>query len=163
MALFSKLFNKKMYSDTDVVSPVKGRMIPCSEINDAVFSQEMMGQTIGIEPCDGVVCSPVNGVIEAMFPTHHAFGIKTANGTGYLVHIGIDTVALNGEGFKAFAKQGDSVKAGQKIVVVDMDKVKKVGYPLTTMLIVTDKPSEDFKVNYIDYKDVERAEIINLN
>ena len=79
------------------------------------------------------------------------------------MHIGIDTVALNGEGFKAFAKQGDSVKAGQKIVVVDMDKVKKAGYPLTTMLIVTDKPSEDFKVNYIDYKDVERAEIINLN
>lgn len=162
MALFSKLFNKNSFSDKDVVSPVKGKMIPCSEISDAVFSQEMMGQTIGFEPYDGVICSPVNGIIEVMFPTHHAIGIKAADGTGYLVHIGIDTVVLNGDGFKAFVKQGDNVKAGQKIVEVNLDKVKKAGYPLTTMLIVTEKPSDDYRVKYIDCREVERAEVINL-
>lgn len=70
-----------------------------------------------------------------MFLTHHAIGIKTADGTGYLVYIGIDTVALNGDGFKAFVKQGDNVKAGQKIVEVDLDKVKKAGILLLQCLL----------------------------
>lgn len=164
MGLFDKLFNKNevpTFEDTDIVSPVTGKMIPANEISDAVFAQEMMGQTIGIIPSEGTVVSPVNGKIVTMFPTGHAFGVMTNDGNGFLVHIGIDTVSMNGKGFKTFVKQGDKVKAGQKIVTVDLNEVTKAGYDTTVMLIVTDKSSNDYKVNYIDLKEVLKAEKIN--
>ena len=146
----------------DIVAPVKGTMIPPSEISDPVFAQEVMGQTIGFVPEEETIVCPVNGKVEVLFPTNHAFGIRDAFGTVFLVHIGIDTVSLNGKGFKAFIKVGDQVKAGQKAVEIDTNKLKNAGYNLTTMLIVSEKETEDFKVNYIPYGTVEKGQKINV-
>lgn len=164
MGLFNKLFGKKdslAAIDNSVVAPVTGKMVSASELSDAVFAQEMLGQTVGIIPADNVVVAPANGTIEMIFDTGHAFGMKTDDGVGLLVHIGVDTVSLNGKGFKVFAKQGDAVKAGQKLVEVDFDAVKAAGLDPTVMLIVTEQPTEGFKINYIDNADVEKGQVIN--
>lgn len=166
MGFFDRFKKKEVIEETnanDIVAPVKGTMIPATEIADPVFAKEIMGQTIGFVPEDGnfIVGCPVNGTIEAVFPTNHAFGIKDASGNVFLIHIGIDTVSLNGEGFKAFIKVGDFVKAGQKAVEVDAEKLKEKGFNLTTMLIVSEKEMDDFEVNYISYGDVEKGQKIN--
>lgn len=164
MGLFDKFFSKKellSVADSAVTAPVSGKMISANEISDAAFSQEMLGQTIGIVPVDNVIVAPANGTIEVFFETGHAFGIKTSDGTGLLVHIGVDTVSLNGKGFKTFAKQGDKVRAGQKIVEADFDVIKAAGLNPTVMLIVTEQPTEDFRINYIDNAEVKNGQIIN--
>ena len=157
------LFKKKEVEipNDDVLAVVNGKMIPPFQIQDPVFAQEMMGQTIGFIPEQSDVVSPVNGIVSVLFSTKHAFGIQADNGNAYLVHIGIDTVSLNGKGFKAFVKQGDRVKAGQKIIEVDWDLLQKEGLNTTTMLILTDKKSDNFKENYIDFKNVTAKEKIN--
>lgn len=146
----------------DIVAPVKGTMIPPSEIADPVFAQEIMGQTIGFLPEEETIVCPVSGKVEALFPTNHAFGIRDNFGTVFLVHIGIDTVSLNGEGFKSFIKTGDQVKAGQKAVHVDTKKLKDAGYDLTTMLIVSEKGTDDVMVHYIPYGKVASGQKINM-
>lgn len=166
MGIFDKFKKKEDIPDTeakDIVAPVKGKMIPAAEISDPVFSQEVMGQTVGFIPLeeDFVVGCPVNGTVEAVFSTNHAFGIRDNAGNVYLTHIGIDTVSLNGEGFKPFIKVGDKVKAGQKAIKVDTKKLKSKGFDLTTMLIVSEKEAEDFVVNYIPYGNVEKNQKIN--
>lgn len=165
MAIFN-LFKKKTetlqeYSDYDIVAPVNGKMIPANEISDPVFAEEVMGQTIGFIPSDGKVVCPVNGVVSVVLPTEHAFGITGNDGNEYLVHIGIDTVALDGKGFKAVIKNGESVKAGQLAVEVNLDVVKKANYEATTMLIVTEKKEESYLVKYIDFGEVLKGQKIN--
>lgn len=165
MGLFDNFFSKKeisLVADSAVVAPVSGKMISANEISDMAFSQEMLGQTIGIVPVDNVVAAPANGTIEMFFETGHAFGIKTSDGVGLLVHIGVNTVSLKGKGFKTFAKQGDTVKAGQKIIEADFDAIKAAGLDHTVMLIVTEQPTADFRINYIDNSEVKRGQIINM-
>lgn len=118
-----------------------------------------MGKTIAVEPTNGIFVAPANGVIELLFPTGHAFAVRMNDGTGLLVHIGINTVELNGDGFKVYKKQGDKVSAGEKIVTVDLDKVKVAGKPLTTMTIITE-PVEGKEYNFIDFAPVTRNQII---
>lgn len=167
MGLFDNLFGKKhetnakTYADTDIVAIANAAMIPAADISDAMFREEMMGQTIGFDLKDGTIVSPANGELEALFPTGHAFAVRMADGTGLLVHIGVDTVNMNGEGFKVLAKQGDKVKAGQPIVKVDRDAVKKAGYEYTTMLIVTEPAEEGAKISYIPFGDVTQGQVIN--
>lgn len=164
MSLFSKLFSKeeiKVVDDEAVIALANAKMIPASSISDPVFNKEMLGQTIGFELKEGMLVSPANGILEVMFPTGHAFGIRMVDNTALLVHIGIETVELNGDGFEVFANQGDIVKAGQPLVKVDLDKLKKLGYDCTTMLIVTETTKTDNKINFIDFKDVVRGEKIN--
>lgn len=158
MGLFDKLLKKK---EEIIVAPASGKMIPASEINDPVFGEEMIGQTIGIIPSSGDIVCPVDGEVEVAFPTGHAFGIKGNDGNSYLVHIGIDTVSLAGKGFDAKLRQGQKVKAGELAVVMDIDHVKNAGLDPAVMLIVSEKKKDDFKVDYIDYKDVEKGEKIN--
>ncbi|MBQ0065133.1 MAG: PTS glucose transporter subunit IIA [Firmicutes bacterium] len=154
MGLFDK-FKKK---DNTILSPVSGMLIPASEISDPVFSEEMMGQTIGFIPDDGYIVCPVDGMVEVAFPTGHAFGIKGVDGNGYLVHIGIDTVSLEGKGFNALLKQGEKVKAGQPAVEMDINLVKETGLNTTTILIITEKVKD---VHYIDFKHVNKGDKIN--
>lgn len=165
MNLFDKLFKNDFISDlkdTDIVSPVTGKMISPKEIKDNVFSEEIIGKTIGFIPSEGVVVSPVSGKIVSLFPTYHAIGIEGNDGNSYLVHIGIDTVSMNGNGFKAFVEKDQHVHAGQKIVSVDLQKIVKSGLDPTVMLIVASLGSGDSKVNYIDYQDVVRGDRINF-
>lgn len=156
---FKKQETLPAFSDEDIVSPVKGHRIPTAEIADSVFAEEMMGQTIGIVPADGVFACPVNGTVEVAFPTGHAYAVRAKNGVCYLVHIGIDTVSLDGKGFKSFLKQGQKVSAGQKAVEADLSLIKSAGYDTTTMLIVSEP--EDHRVAYTEFTDVERAQKIN--
>lgn len=164
MNLFSKINKKEgiqVYKDNEIIAVANAKMIPANQIGDPAFAQEMLGQTIGFDLKDGVVVAPVNGKLEVMFPTGHAFGLRMANGTGLLVHIGIDTVELEGKGFEVFAKQGDNVKAGQVLVKVDTDKVKQAGYDTTTMLIITENVRESEKMSYIAFGEVKRGQVIN--
>lgn len=158
MGLFS--FLKNDTDTTSITAVADAVMIPASEINDPVFHDEMMGQTIGFTLKNGKIASPADGILEVMFPTGHAFGIRMADGTALLVHIGIDTVKMNGRGFNIKAKQGEKVKAGQIMVEVDLDQIKAAGYDSTTMLIVTE-PIKEEKISFIEFGEVARGQKIS--
>lgn len=163
MGLLNNLFKpkeSKVFSDSDIVAIGNGEMIEAKKISDVMFAQEMMGKTIGFILSDGEVVSPSNGTLEVLFPTGHAFALRMNDGTGLLVHIGIDTVNLKGKGFKVLKKQGDKVKAGETIVKVDLNEVKNAGYDSTTMLIVTEKANEDDKFEFIDFGNVQKGQVI---
>lgn len=163
MGFFDKFKKEKLqdFEDSDIVAPVSGKMVSAVEIPDPVFADELLGQTIGIVPEDGTVVSPVNGKIVTMFDTGHAFGVEDNKGNTYLVHIGIDTVSMNGKGFRILVKQEASVKAGQPIISVDLKAVRDAGFDPTVMLIVTETSSDDFKVNYIPCGNVNKGQKIN--
>ncbi|MDO4500537.1 MAG: PTS glucose transporter subunit IIA [Erysipelotrichaceae bacterium] len=150
----------KEYDDNQIVSVCDGEIIDNVKIEDEMFANEMLGKTIAFIPEKKEIVSPCNGTLEVVFPTGHAFAVRTKDGTGILVHIGINTVDLNGRGFKVFCKQGEKVKAGQKIVEVDLNLVKESGYPVTTMLIVTE-PVENKSYEFNKTGKVEKAEPIN--
>lgn len=121
------------------VCPVDGKILPISEVNDPVFSQEMMGPGFAVVPTSKVVVAPMDGDVVTVFPTSHAFGIKSKNGIEMIIHISIDTVELNGKGFKPLVKQGDVVKAGDALVEVDFDVLKSEGKDPTCMIIFPNK------------------------
>lgn len=122
---------------SDLLAPVSGRAVALAEVEDKVFSSGAMGKGLGIIPADGRICSPVTGTIKAAMKTGHAFGIKSDDGVEVLVHIGIDTVQLQGRGFQAAVVRGDRVRAGDLLAVVDMDLVAEAGYDTTTLVMVT--------------------------
>ena len=117
--------------------PVKGQVIPVSDVKDEVFASKGMGDGVGIIPEDGNVYAPFDGTVEAVFPTGHAVGIS-ANGVETLIHIGINTVELNGKGFEVKVRQGDAVKKGDLLVEFDKEMIEKSGYDSTVIFIVTD-------------------------
>lgn len=145
--------NKK---DLELLSCVKGEMIPLEDVKDPVFSSKTMGDGIAIIPEEGVITSPVDGSIEVAFPTGHAVGIKADNNLELLIHVGINTVELNGEHFKMLVKQGDKVKKGQELIKFDIDAIKAKGYDTTTMLLVTNNESGDLKKE--DYRNVSTSD-----
>jgi PTS system trehalose-specific IIC component len=122
----------------DLAAPETGKVIPITEVPDQVFSSKMMGDGFAIDPTEGKVYAPFTGEITVAFPTGHAYGMKTASGKEVLIHIGMDTVELNGEGFKPAVKQGDHVKQGDLLTEVDLDFIKKKGKPIITPIIFTD-------------------------
>lgn len=122
-----------------VQSPLTGVVKPLSEAADPVFAQGVMGQGVLIEPSEGLLAAPVDGVVSVLFPTNHAVGLVTDQGLELLMHIGMDTVNLEGKGFKAFVKQGDRVKTGDKLISFDIDVIKKAGYVTETPVIVTNQ------------------------
>lgn len=107
-----------------VIAPIEGTIVDLSKVPDQVFSQKMVGDGFAIIPAKGEIVSPVDGVITTIFPTKHAIGITSKSNLELLIHIGVDTVSLNGEGFEAFVKAGDEVKAGTKLLQVDFDLIK---------------------------------------
>lgn len=148
--------------DNVIVALANGKFIGPDEMKDEMFSQQTMGQTVAIEPSDGVICAPVNGTIEMIFPTAHAFGMRMPDGTGLLIHIGVDTVNLKGQGFILLKKEGDEVKAGEPVVKVDLDVLKNAGYSPQTMIVITE-PSEEGKIiEFIEFgKEVMRGDILS--
>ncbi|UOQ83856.1 glucose-specific PTS transporter subunit IIBC [Gracilibacillus salinarum] len=123
--------------DLDFVSPMEGEVMPLSEVPDQVFSQKMMGDGFAIKPSNGEIVSPVNGKIINIFPTKHAIGIEADNGTEILIHIGIDTVNLKGEGFTAKAEEGQEIKQGQVLMEVDLDYISNNAPSTVTPVIFT--------------------------
>lgn len=124
-------------ADEYFVSPAKGKIIALEEVPDKTFSQKLLGDGFAIDITDGKIIAPISGKLETVFPSGHAFGIKGANGE-VLLHIGIDTVSLNGEGFDVKVKQGDFVKQGDILVNVDLDKIHQLGKSTLTMVLFTE-------------------------
>ena len=123
-------------STTVVNAPVAGHVIALDETGDPVFASRALGEGVGIQPTDSEVVAPVSGVLQTVAETGHAFGIKTDDGVEVLVHVGIDTVKMNGEGFAVKVKANDRVNAGDPLVSVDFAKVKEAGYSTTTLMTV---------------------------
>lgn len=122
--------------DTAVYAPVEGKCIDITQVKDVGFSSKVMGDGVAILPTDNVVKAPCDGKITMFFETGHAFGIQADNGAELLIHIGIDTVNLNGDGFEVLKKVDARVKKGEPIVRFDLEKLKE-NYDMTTMIIVT--------------------------
>ena len=120
-----------------LVTPIVGDVVALADVNDPVFSSGAMGQGIAVKPSQGVVYAPADAEVSIAFPTGHAFGLKTINGAEVLIHVGIDTVTMNGEGFEAKVAQGDKVKAGDVLATFDSNKIAAAGLDDTTMVIVT--------------------------
>ena len=119
-----------------IISPADGDVVDLSDVPDEVFSEKMAGDGIAIFPRSNTFVAPVSGTITKIFSTNHAFSIQTKAGLEVLVHIGLDTVALNGEGFKRLAKEGDSVNAGKPIISADLDFIKAQGKEVVTPIVV---------------------------
>ncbi|WP_347862116.1 PTS glucose transporter subunit IIA [Salimicrobium sp. PL1-032A] len=150
--MFKKLFGKED-KNVSITAPLTGKVVSLDEVPDPVFSQRMMGDGIAIEPSDGKVVSPVDGEIVQIFPTNHAVGIKTSNGLEVLVHIGLETVAMEGEGFEGHVKQGDKVKTGDNLVTFDKDLVAEKAKAVITPVIITnyDDVVDSFEAHYSDH------------
>lgn len=120
-----------------LVTPIVGDVVALADVNDPVFSSGAMGQGIAVKPSQGVVYAPADAEVSIAFPTGHAFGLKTTDGAEVLIHVGIDTVSMNGEGFEVKVAQGDKVKAGDVLGTFDSNKIAAAGLDDTTMVIVT--------------------------
>ena len=123
--------------DETIISPIVGQAVALENVNDPVFSSGAMGQGIAVKPSEGVVYAPADAEVTIAFATGHAFGLKTANGAEILIHVGIDTVSMNGDGFEKKVAQGDKVKAGDVLGTFDSAKIAAAGLDDTTMVIVT--------------------------
>ncbi|MGL5887187.1 MAG: sucrose-specific PTS transporter subunit IIBC [Leuconostoc suionicum] len=121
----------------EVDAPVSGHLMQLADVQDNVFSTGMMGKGVAIEPSDGTIYAPADGKITVAYQTKHAYGLTTDDGVEILVHIGLDTVNLEGKGFESFVTQGQKVKKGDKLGTFDTNTIKKAGYPVTTMVIIT--------------------------
>lgn len=128
--IFGK-FKAKKVENYNICSPIKGNVIDITKTNDPLFKEEALGKGVGIIAEENTLVSPVNGVIKTFFPTKHAIGITTDDGIDILIHVGIDTVELNGKYFNALKEQGD------KLLEVDFDGVKESGYDATVLFVVT--------------------------
>lgn len=166
MGLFDKLFGKSEVvelpeiEDDAIVSLGVGEVVDIKSVSDAMFADEIMGKSIAFQLTGKTVCSPVNGKVEVAFSTGHSFAVRMKDGTGVLVHIGVDTVSLNGKGFKMLAKVGQEVKAGQPMVEVNWNTVKDAGLDTSTMLIITE-PVEGKTYDFIEPQTVSNYQRVN--
>ena len=126
-----------------LASPLKGKVLKLSEVKDEAFASGVLGQGAAVEPEEGVLYAPADGTVSALFPTGHAIGFTTQTGLELLMHVGMDTVQLDGKGFKAFVETGETVKQGQKLLEFDRKLISEAGYSLVTPVLVTN--SDDFE------------------
>ena len=136
-----------------ISSPIKGETIKLEDIEDAAFATGVLGQGLAIKPTEGKVVAPVSGEITTLFPSLHAIGITSDEGVEILIHVGLDTVQLEGKGFKAHVKQGDKIVKGQELVTFDIDFIQESGYSIVTPVVVT---------NYNDYFEIAATESKSL-
>lgn len=134
---------KELPTNVTVMAPMAGKVIPLDQVEDQVFSQGMLGKGMAIEPINGKVVSPIDGTVTTVFPTKHAIGLVDDYGMEVLIHIGIDTVSLDGKPFTMNVNKGDHVSIGDSLASVDLDQIKTAGLPTTTMLVITN--SNDFE------------------
>lgn len=129
----------------DIKAPLSGRIIPLEEIPDQVFSQGVLGEGVGIEPTDNVVLAPADGEVSTvMEDSGHACGLLLDNGVELLIHVGMDTVSMGGDGFQLHVKEGDRVRLGDKLITFDPEKIRQAGHPITTAFVVTEPADGTF-------------------
>ena len=145
MGILSRIMGKSESTLTELVkpskelgSPLMGEVIPLETVNDEAFAKKSMGDGLAIIPAEGKLYAPMSGMVEALFFTNHAIAIAGDNGINVILHIGIDTVEMGGDGFEALVQQGDRVEKGQFLITFDMDKIKSSGYEATTMVLLPD-------------------------
>ncbi|CAJ1183675.1 PTS system beta-glucoside-specific EIIBCA component [Companilactobacillus paralimentarius] len=139
-------------------SPIKGEVLPLSEASDNVFSSGALGKGVVIHPTEGKVYAPISGVVSTLFPTKHAIGIVSDSGVEVLIHIGIDTVDLNGKYYESFVKQGDHVFTGELLIKCDLEEIQRAGYSTETMVIITNSDKyEDIKVEKNNAADINNG------
>ncbi len=132
-------FSDEALADLSVSSPLAGTAIPLEQVKDESFAKGMLGPGIGIEPADGLVVAPFDGTVTVAFPTGHAYGLKSASGVQVLIHVGMDTVKLDGKGFTPRVAKGDVVRRGDVLAEVDLDVIREAGYETITPVVVTNK------------------------
>ena len=143
MGLFDKLFGKKEeINPNHIYAPMAGEAVEISEVPDPTFSSGMLGNGIAIKPTDGKVYSPVNGTVDTMFETGHAVSLVSDNGIEILIHVGLETVSLNGAPFQVKCKNGQKVKKGDLLFVADLDAIAAAGLPTITPVLVCN--SDDY-------------------
>lgn len=120
-----------------IKSPLEGKVIAIENVSDPVFAQKMMGEGVAIEPTNGEVVAPISGTLTTVFPTGHAYGITGDNGEEVLVHIGLNTVELNGQGFDIKVSADSKINVGDVMCIVDLDFIKSKGLPIVTPIIIT--------------------------
>jgi PTS system beta-glucosides-specific IIC component len=133
MGLFDAFSKKK---EATIASPVKGRLVDVTEVSDETFSTEILGTTVAVIPEEGRFYAPASGKIVTLFPTLHALAIEKPEGVEVLLHIGLDTVKLNGKYFVAHCAEGDTIKQGQLLMEVNLDAVKSEGYDVITPIVI---------------------------
>ena len=146
----------------EVVSPLAGQVKPLSQATDPVFSSGVMGQGVVIEPSQGELVSPVNGTVTVLFPTKHAVGIVSEEGVELLMHIGMDTVSLDGKGFEAHVAQGDKVVVGQQLISFDTNVIKEAGLITETPVIITNQDNFQADVEGDLPRDIKRGDVLMI-
>lgn len=145
MGLFDKIFKAKG-ADITLTSPVKGQALPLSEVKDPTFGEEMLGKGVAIQPEGNAICSPCDGTVDLMFDTGHAVNLKSKEGVEILIHVGLDTVSLKGEGFKTFKKTDEEVKKGDLLIEFDKELLLSKGFDIIVPMVIC---------NTDEYKDVK--------
>ncbi|MDF1508882.1 PTS glucose transporter subunit IIA [Robertmurraya sp. DFI.2.37] len=153
------MFKRKQKDENVIKAPIEGEVWPLSNVNDPVFSTEMMGKGVAILPKRGRVVSPVNGKVVSVFETKHAVTLASDNGAEILIHVGLDTVSLNGQYFEALICSGEKVKIGDPLLQFDIDKIKRQGFDLISPLIICNTDSFREIVSFTG-KEVEEMETV---
>lgn len=157
MKLFQNLFGKD--SGIKVGAPIAGKLVSIKEVSDPTFSEEVLGKGVAIIPSDNRVYAPVDGTVATVFPTGHAAAITNDEGAEILIHVGLDTVKLNGEHFTIHAEEGQKVKKGDLLLEADLEQIKAAGYDIITPVIICN--SDDFaEVQMEEARDVAQGDDI---
>lgn len=135
--MLRSLFSRKTQQEVTFLAPLTGAVVPLSEVPDPVFSQKVVGDGVAILPSEGFLLSPIDAKVTHLFPTHHAIALTNELGLEILMHIGIDTVKLKGQGFTPFVSVGDQVKAGDKLIQFDAAALQAAGCPVVTPIVIT--------------------------
>lgn len=156
MGFFDKLFGKKLEG---IYAPIAGKAVAISEVPDPTFAEGMLGNGIAIEPTEGKVYAPCDATVDMMFDTGHAVSLVTASGAEILIHVGLETVGLEGKPFTVHVANGDKVKKGQLMIEVDLDAVKEAGLPTITPVLICN--TDDYPTfNTTIGKEVTNADVV---
>ena len=160
MGLFDKLFGKKEeINPNHVYAPLAGETVAISEVPDPTFSSGAMGNGIAIKPTDGKVCSPVNGTVDMMFDTGHAVSLVSDNGIEILIHVGLETVGLEGKPFQIKVQNGQKVKKGDILMIADLAAIEAAGLPTITPVLICN--TDDYTTfNTTTGKAVTNADVV---
>lgn len=155
MGLFGKLFGKE--ESGIITAPVSGKLVSIKEVNDPTFSEEILGKGVAIIPSDNQICAPATGTVTTVFPTGHAAALTTDDGAEILIHIGLDTVKLDGKHFTIHVSEGQKVSKGDLLLEADLEQIKAEGYDTITPIIICN--SDNFSViSPADFQDVKQGE-----
>ena len=160
MGLFDKLFGKKEeINPNHIYAPMAGEAVAITEVPDATFAEGMLGNGIAIKPTDGKIYAPVNGTVETMFDTGHAVTLVSESGMEILIHVGLETVGLNGAPFQVKCKNGQKVNKGDLLIVADLDAIKAAGLPIITPMVICNTDAYATFNTHVG-KDVTNADVV---